>query len=75
MEREYPFYGEHTLLMDDRFFKLTTDTVLLSYFARVKKGERGIDLGAGVGCLGLLCMLRNPGVAVDGVELTDVPAW
>ena len=70
MEKEYPFYGEHTLLMDDRFFKLTTDTVLLSHFAQVKKGQRGIDLGAGVGCLGLLCMLRH-GAAVDGVELTE----
>ena len=71
MEKEYAFYGEHTLLMDDRFFKLTTDTVLLSHFADIKKGTRGIDLGAGVGCLGLLCMLRNDGVRVDGIELTE----
>ena len=70
MQKEYPFFGEHTLLMDERFFKLTTDTVLLSHFASVKPKQRGIDLGAGVGCLGLLCMLRNPGVLVDGVELT-----
>ena len=71
MEKEYPFYGEHTILMDDRFFKLTTDTVLLSHFASVKSGQRGIDLGSGTGCLGLLVMLRSPGTAVDGIELTE----
>lgn len=71
VEKEYPFYSGHTILMDDRFFKLTTDTVLLSYFAQPRKGEHGVDLGAGTGCLGLLCMLRNPGVTVDGVELIE----
>lgn len=71
MEKEYPFYNGNTLLMDDRFFKLTTDTVLLSAFAQVKSGQKGLDLGAGVGCLGLLVMLRNEGVAVDGVEITQ----
>ncbi len=71
MEKEYPFYEGKTLLMDDSFFKLTTDTVLLSAFVRVKSGQKGIDLGAGVGCLGLLVMLRNEGVAVDGIEITQ----
>ena len=71
MEKEYPFYEGKTLLMDDSFFKLTTDTVLLSAFVQVKSGQKGIDLGAGVGCLGLLVMLRNEGVAVDGVEISQ----
>ncbi len=71
MEKEFPFWGGTTLLMDDRFFKLTTDTVLLSAFAKVKRGEKGIDLGAGTGALGLLVMLRNEGVTVDGVEITE----
>ncbi len=70
MEKEYDFYGGKKIIMDDRFFKLTTDTVLLSSFARAEAGERGIDLGCGVGCLGLLCELKNPGVTVDGVEIT-----
>ena len=71
MEKEYPFYNGTYLLMDDRFFKLTTDTVLLSAFANVKKGQKGIDLGAGIGALGLLVMLKNEGVSVDGIEITE----
>ena len=71
MEKEYPFYNGTTLLMDDRFFKLTTDTVLLSAFVQVKSGQKGLDLGAGIGSLGLLVMLRNQGVAVDGIEISQ----
>ncbi|MBQ7623842.1 MAG: methyltransferase [Clostridia bacterium] len=70
MEKEYDFYCGKKIIMDDRFFKLTTDTVLLSSFVRARPGERGIDLGCGIGCLGLLCELRRPGVTVDGVEIT-----
>ena len=71
MEKEYDFYGGKKIIMDDRFFKLTTDTVLLSSFVRAKAGERGIDLGCGIGCLGLLCELRTPGAVFDGVEITE----
>ena len=71
MEKEYPFYNGTTLLMDERFFKLTTDTVLLSAFAQVKAGQKGLDLGSGTGALGILVMLRNEGVAVDGIEITQ----
>lgn len=70
MEKEYDFYSGKKILMDDSFFKLTTDTVLLSSFACIKAGERGLDLGAGVGCLGLLAELKNEGAAVDGIEIS-----
>ena len=68
MEKEYEFYGGKTILMDERFFKLTTDTVLLSDFASVR--GRGLDLGAGIGCLGLLVEMRH-GATVDGVEISE----
>lgn len=57
-----------SLEQDDRFFKLGQDTVLLSAFAALRPGERALDLGAGVGFLGVLTLLRNPG-RVDGWEL------
>ena len=71
MEKEYSFFDGKTIFMDDRFFKLTTDTVLLSHFAQSKPRSRGLDLGAGCGFLGLLFMLRNPGVLVDGIEKVE----
>ncbi len=69
MKKEYDLYGGKKIFMDDRFFKLTTDTVLLSSFVKAGKSERGLDLGAGVGCLGILVSLKNGGVTVDGIEI------
>lgn len=69
MRKEYDLYGGKKIFMDDRFFKLTTDTVLLSSFVKADKSERGLDLGAGIGCLGILVSLKNGGVPVDGAEI------
>ena len=60
--------GGHEILQDDRFFKLTQDSVLLSDFAHISSDERGLDLGAGAGCLGIMMMGRDMG-AVDGIEI------
>lgn len=56
------------IVQDDDFFKLSQDTVLLSEFVRLKKNELGLDLGAGVGCLSILTLLKNPG-NMDALEL------
>lgn len=58
----------YDLWQDDRFFKLGQDTVLLSHFARLRPGERALDLGAGAGFLGLFTLLKNPGT-MEGWEL------
>ena len=60
--------GGHEILQDDRFFKLTQDSVLLSDFAYISSDERGLDLGAGIGCLGIMVMGRDKG-SVDGIEI------
>lgn len=51
----------YRIIQDDEYFKLSQDTVLLSDFARLRRGERGLDLGAGVGCLAILMLLRGEG--------------
>ncbi len=56
---------------DSRFLKLGTDAVLLSEFARVKKGERVCDLGCGTGAISLLLAARHEGITIDGVEISE----
>ena len=58
----------YEIIQSERFFKLTQDSVLLSSFAYISSDERGLDLGAGIGCLGILMMLRDAGT-IDGIEI------
>lgn len=57
------------MVQQDDLFPLTQDSVLLAAFARPKKGELALDLGAGQGALGLMLLARCPDLRVDGVEL------
>lgn len=50
-------------------FPLSTDTVLLSAFARCPKGSAVCDLGAGSGALSLQLLSREPSLHLTGVEL------
>ena len=53
----------------DRQQKLTTDSLLLADFARIKAGEKGADLGCASGLLMLLLLWREPGLHMTGLEL------
>lgn len=70
LHQNYLFPG-HPILQDDRYFKLSQDSVVLSSFARVKKNERLLDLGCGIGVLTLLMLLRCPGSRATGLEITE----
>jgi len=68
MVREVWLTPGNKILQDDRYFKLSQDSVLLSSFARPKKDWRGLDLCCGVGPLGALVHLKY-GARCDGLEL------
>lgn len=68
--QNYLFPG-HPILQDDRYFKLSQDSVVLSSFAAVKKNERLLDIGCGIGVLTLLMLLRCPGSRATGLEITE----
>ncbi len=59
------FFGKYPFELSDGAFPVTTDSVLLAWFA-ARKG-RFLDLGCGCGLLGVLMHIRA-GCTVDGVE-------
>lgn len=50
------------------------DAVLLSAFAKVKKGERALDLGTGTGILPILLEAKNEGESYIGLEIQEESA-
>ena len=50
-------------------FPLSTDSVLLSAFARLPKHAQVLDLGSGCGTLGVLLCASDPNCCVTGIEL------
>ncbi len=63
------FLGEYYLTQSDNCFKLGRDSVLLSRFATVKKGNRVCDLGCGVGSLLLLLSQREENIERVGIDI------
>lgn len=50
------------------------DAVLLSSYAKVKRGERALDLGTGTGILPILLEAKNPGLHYTGLEIQEESA-
>lgn len=50
------------------------DAVLLSNFARVKKGERALDLGTGTGIIPILMTAKTQGETFVGLEIQEESA-
>ena len=60
-----------TLNLAEGAFPLSTDSMVLSHFARLPKHASVLDLGSGCGTLGLLLCSRDPNCTVTGLELTE----
>ena len=60
-----------TLDIPEDCFPLSTDSMLLGWFARLPKSARVLDLGSGCGTLGLLLCAREGKCRVTGIELTE----
>jgi len=61
--------GRVRLLQPSRGYRVAVDAVLLAAAIDAAPGERVLDLGAGVGAVGLCLAARVPGCAVMGVEV------
>ena len=60
----------YTLDAPDGAFPISTDSLLLSYFARLPRNAHVLDLGSGCGTLGVLLCAKDPLCSVTGVEIT-----
>jgi tRNA1Val (adenine37-N6)-methyltransferase len=63
------------LAQPERGYRYSLDSFLLAEFCRPGARERILDLGAGVGVIGLLLARRHPAVSVIGIELQQDLAW
>jgi FkbM family methyltransferase len=61
--------GRVRLLQPARGYRVAVDAVLLAAAVEARAGERVLDLGAGVGSVGLCLAVRVPGCAVVSIEL------
>lgn len=61
--------GRVRLLQPSRGYRVAVDAVLLAAAVEAAAGERVLDLGAGVGAVGLCLAARVPGCAIVGIEL------
>lgn len=59
----------YTIIQDPKRFCFGIDAVILSGFARVKKGETVLDLGTGTGILPILLEGRTVGKHFTGLEI------
>lgn len=62
-----------TLELSEGCFPLSTDSMVLAHFVRLKANAQVLDLGSGCGTLGLLLCAKDPGCTVTGLEI-DPPA-
>lgn len=62
-------YNGFTLQLCAGSFPLSTDSMVLAYFAACKPNAKVLDLGSGCGTLGLLLCAHNDTCQVTGVEI------
>ena len=66
--------GKYRMRIPAAQFSLSTDTMALADFARVKHGARVCDLGCGCGALGLLLLVGDETLHVTGIEIQEAAA-
>ena len=64
----------YRIIQNARKFCFGMDAVLLSGFARVKAGERVLDLGTGMGIIPILLRGKTPGRNFTGLEIQEESA-
>lgn len=60
-----------TLTIADGAFPLSTDSMLLSDFVRIRRDSNILDLGSGCATLGLLLCAKSQQCTVTGIELDE----
>ena len=64
----------YQIIQNENGFCFGMDAVLLSGFARVKKGEQALDLGTGTGLIPILLEAKTEGRHFTGLEIQETSA-
>lgn len=64
----------YKIIQNDKTFCFGMDAVLLSGFARVKQGEKALDLGTGTGIIPILLKAKTSGAHFTGLEIQEASA-
>lgn len=64
----------YRVIQNENGFCFGMDAVLLSGFARVKKGEQALDLGTGTGIIPILLEAKTEGEHFTGLEIQETSA-
>lgn len=64
----------YKIIQNDKTFCFGMDAVLLSGFARVKPGEKALDLGTGTGIIPILLKAKTSGEHFTGLEIQEASA-
>lgn len=64
----------YRIIQDENRFCFGMDAVLLSHFAKVKPGERVVDLGTGTGIIPILLEAKTEGEHFIGLEIQEESA-
>ena len=62
-------HGGYTLDIPEGCFPLSTDSMALAGFVKLKRQAKVLDLGSGCGTLGLLLCADRPDCSITGIEL------
>lgn len=68
-------FGRIRMNIPDAQFRISTDSMVLADFCRIRPGGRVLDLGCGCGTLGLLLLGADRTLQVCGIELQEAAAW
>ena len=63
--------GGITLQLCDGAFPLSTDSMVLAHFVKLRRNARVLDLGSGCGTLGLSLCARDASCCVTGLEIDE----
>ena len=67
-------FGSIRMKIPDAQFRVSTDSMVLADFCRIKHGSRVLDLGCGCGTLGLLLLGADETLRVSGIEIQEPAA-
>ena len=73
-ERLDDLQNGYFIIQNTKNFCYGIDAVLLAGFARVKPGERVLDMGTGTGIIPILLKAKTPGEHFTGLEIQEESA-